>query len=116
MTLIAEVLDELETAGFPSVTIELIKPTMIDDPNEDGRQIESWTNPTVITSVRGNIQPASTQALQRAGMLGKVNTKQIYSEEFGAMPESRVRVGEAIYIVRSVRPWQGHTEVLVEEL
>jgi hypothetical protein len=107
----------LQSAGHKLVTIELLKPTLVNDPNETGRQVENWTNPTIVGELkRGNMQPASLRALQRAGMLGKINVKQIYCEPLAAMPEGRVRVDGTVYVVRSAEPWESYTQMLVEEL
>jgi hypothetical protein len=97
-------------------TVELLKPSKTPDPHEPGRTIDDWTNPTVVTSVQGNMQPASLRALEAAGLIGKRNVQQIYCQSLAASPDGRVRVAGVVYVVLSARPWQSHTEMLAEEL
>lgn len=100
-------------------TIHLLKPTKIPDPHEAGRFVDDWTNPTVVSTVQGNMQPASLRALEAAGLIGRRNVQQIYCQPLAAMPDGRVRVNGIVYVVLPtlpMRPWQSHMEMLVEEL
>lgn len=101
------------------LTIEVLAPKVVTNPNFPNQSSLDWTQPTVEDTVPGTLQPAGIKALERVGRVGTVGNHQLYLARAPLVPLQRVRVKGATglqYSVLEVRSWPGHVEVLVEEV
>jgi len=97
-------------------TIEVLKPTLTANPNHPDEFTRSWANATVIATVRGSLQPASTRALERTGRVGKVGVHELITRATTITPLGRVRIGTQHYTVLDVRAYDTHSQVTIEEV
>lgn len=89
----------------PTVTTSTLYPS--------GKNID-WSNPTVTSTVRGMIQPASDKALKRLGITARQGVHTAYLEPIVLPPLARIKIGSVTYSVLDVRAWGTHTEATVE--
>ena len=97
-------------------TVEVLQPALVANPNHTGETSRDWTSPTVVATVLGTLQPASTRALERTGRVGKVGVHELITRATTITPLGRVRIGTQHYTVLDVRAYGSHTQATVEEV
>lgn len=97
-------------------TIEVLRPAMVTNTHFTGETSRDWANPTVVATVRGTLQPASTRALERTGRIGKVGVHELITRATTITPQGRVRIGTQQYSVLDVRAYDTHVQVTIEEV
>ena len=97
-------------------TIEVLQPALVANTNHPGTFSRDWTDPTVVATILGNLQPASTRALERTNRVGKVGVFELYTKATTITPLGRVRIGTQHYTVLDVRAYDTHSQVTIEEV
>lgn len=99
-----------------NTTVEVLQPALAANPNHTGEVSRDWTTPTVVATVLGTLQPASTRALERTGRVGKVGVFELITKATTITPLGRVRIGAQHYTVLDVRAYDTHAQVTIEEV
>lgn len=97
-------------------TVEVLAPDLVLNPYFPGESYLDWSDPTVVVSVLGSLQPAGTRALERAGRVGAHGVHELVCGPVGLTPEGRVRVGAVQFTVVNVREFVPYTHAVVEEV
>lgn len=97
-----------------ALVLRATKTTSLTVPTES---VLDWSSPTTTATVRGSLQPATTEQIERAGLTAKRGLYALYCEPATILPTSnRVSVGSSVYRVLEVENWGTHVEVLMEEV
>lgn len=96
------------------VTVEILTPGIDTNPYLPGETTIDWANPIVVARTEGNLQPASTKALERTGRIGKVGVYDLHTNPVQVEPEGRVRIQGQLYRVLDARILPTHSELVVE--
>lgn len=97
-------------------TVEYLKPTVTANTHLPGERVLNWSTATVAATTNGDLQPASTEALERVGRVGKVGVWELYTTPAPGTPAQRVRIGTQQYEVLAASIFQTHNELIVEEV
>ena len=97
-----------------AASVEVLAPDLVQNPYFPGESYLDWSDPTVVTTVLGSLQPAGTRALERAGRVGVNGVHELVCEAVGLTPEGRVRVAGEQYVVVDVREFTPYTHAIVE--
>jgi len=103
-------------ASERSLSVEVLQPALVANPNYPGEYTLDWSNPTVTATVAGNLQPASTRALERAARVGKVGVHELFTDPATLTPLGRVRIGSQQYAILDARLHHSHSHAIVEEV
>jgi hypothetical protein len=95
--------------------VEVLAPAMVVNPHY-GTTTPDWTTPTVSATVPGALYPASTRALERAGLLGRASVFEVITSPAALVPQGRARVGARVFLVLDVRVFPEFTHAIVEEV
>lgn len=96
-------------------SVEVLAPVMVVNPHY-GTTTPDWTTPTVTATVPGALYPASTRALERAGLIGRASVYEVITEPAAIVPQGRVRVGTRVFLALDVRAYPEFTHAIVEEV
>jgi hypothetical protein len=98
------------------LTVQILKPAVIQNPNYPSETTLNWNAATISTTVKGNLQPAGTRAVERVGQTGKQGLHELFTDPVTLTPHGRVRIGSRDYLVLDVREHHTHTHAIVEEV
>lgn len=102
------------TPTMHDLSVEVLAPVVIANPHFTGENTLDWGNATTTSTVAGALNPATTDAVERAGLTSKRGLFTLFTHPVDLAPEGRVRVAGQQYLVRSVWRYDSHTEALVE--
>ena len=112
MSLIGQVIGSDSLVAFDKTAT--IQTAPVDGTGMDAGH-RDWDNPQTVGSIRVSLQPAGTEAMERAGLLGKAGVWQIYGEHFALLPAThRLVIDGRRYHIRDVRLWDSHVEATLE--
>ena len=114
MSLLAESVSATALVPLPDA-VEVLAPVMVTNPHF-GTTTPDWSNPTVTALVRGALYPASTRALERAGLLGRASVFEIVTQPATITPQGRVRVGTRVFLILDARAFPEFTHAIAEEV
>lgn len=97
-------------------TVEYLKPVVSSNTHLPGERVLNWSTATVAATTQGDLQPASTEALERVGRVGKVGVWEVYTTPAPGTPAQRVRIGTQQYEVLAAGVFPTHNELIVEEV
>jgi len=97
-------------------TVEYLKPAVSSNTHLPGERVLNWSTATVAATTSGDLQPASTEALERVGRIGKVGVWELYTTPAPGTPAQRVRIGTQQYEVLAASVFPTHNELIVEEV
>ena len=102
------------TPTMHNASVEVLAPVVIANPHFTGESTLDWDNATITSTIAGALNPATTDALERAGLTSKRGLFTLFTDPHALTPQGRVRVAGQQYLVRDVRRYDSHTEALVE--
>lgn len=98
------------------VTVQVLAPMMISNPNFPGVETPDWSNPTITTTINGVLQPVSEDTATRMGIASRTDYRTLYSDATTLNPEGRVRAAGSDWLIHEVRHWTSHTEAIIQRL
>lgn len=98
------------------LTVEVLAPTMVENPHFPGEKTPSWDDPTVTATVAGVLQPVSEETATRMGLAARTDVKSLFADVVTLDPEGRVRIDSVQWRVMEVQHYATHTEAVIERL
>lgn len=96
--------------------IEVLLPTLVQNPHFPSQTTIDWSDPTVTATVNGALQPAGAEVVMQAGLDAAREWQQLYCEPVGLAVDGRVRISDTVYRVVRVREYASHTSALLERI
>lgn len=96
--------------------VEVLAPTMVENPHFPGQDTPSWDDPTVTATVAGVLQPVSEETATRMGLAARTDVKSLFADVVTLDPEGRVRISSSQWRVMEVQHYATHTEAVIERL
>lgn len=103
-------------ASQRALVVQVLAPTMVENPHFPGEETPSWDEPTVTATVAGTLQPVSEETATRMGLASRTDVKTLYADVTTLDPQGRVRISGSQWLVLEVRHWATHTEAIIERL